>query len=139
MSATSGPAASAVALTHSIQSLRPFVPAKDFGASRRFYQDLGFELRHDGSDIAIFGWGDVSFLLQNFHAPGLAENFVVQLAVSDVAAWWRMIEPLDLAARHGVKAPLAPKPMPWGATVIFLFDPSGVLWHIAEFPAAREG
>lgn len=126
------------ALAGTIQSLRPFVPAKDFAASKRFYQDLGFELRHDGADLAVLGLGDSAFLLQNFYAEALAKNFVVQLAVSDVAAWWRTIEPLDLAARHGVKAPIAPKVMPWGATVLFLFDPAGVLWHITEFPAAAE-
>lgn len=137
MSATSGPRASALALSDTIQSLRPQVPAKDFAASKRFYQDLGFELRRDGSDIAVLALGEFGFLLQNFHASGLAENFVVQLSVSDVDAWWRHIEPLDLARRHGVRPPLAPKPMPWGATVLFVFDPSGVLWHIAEFPSVR--
>jgi catechol 2,3-dioxygenase-like lactoylglutathione lyase family enzyme len=126
-------------LSATIQSLRPFVPAKDFAASKRFYQDLGFELRRDGDDLAVLAFGDSAFLLQNFYAEELAKNFVVQLAVSDVAAWWRMIEPLNLAERHGVKAPKAPKLMPWGASVLFLFDPAGVLWHITEFPPAPAG
>jgi catechol 2,3-dioxygenase-like lactoylglutathione lyase family enzyme len=137
MSATSGPGASALALTDTIQSIRPFVPARDFPASKRFYQDLGFELRHDGADIAVLALGPCAFLLQDFYAPGCAENFVVQIVVTDVAAWWRKIEPLDLAARHGVRAPVPPKAMPWNATVLFLFDPSGVLWQITEYtPAA---
>jgi catechol 2,3-dioxygenase-like lactoylglutathione lyase family enzyme len=123
------------ALSDTVQSLRPFLPSKDFQASKRFYQDLGFELRHDGADLAVLGFGDSAFLLQDFYAEELAKNFVVQLTVSDVAAWWRMIERLDLPARHGVRPPKAPQVMPWGASVLFLFDPAGVLWHITEFPA----
>jgi catechol 2,3-dioxygenase-like lactoylglutathione lyase family enzyme len=120
------------ALADTVQSLRPFVPAKDFQASKSFYRDLGFTLAHDGADLAILALGPTSFLLQDFYAPGCAENYVLQLLVSDVAAFWRHVETLNLAGRHAVKPPVAPKAMPWGATVGFLFDPSGILWHVTE-------
>jgi catechol 2,3-dioxygenase-like lactoylglutathione lyase family enzyme len=136
MTATSGSGASPTALSDTVQSLRPFVPAKDFQASKSFYQDLGFELLHDGSDLALLSLGATTFLLQDFYAPGCAENFVVQLVVTDVAAWWGKLQPLDLAARHGVRAPVPPKPMPWNATVLFIFDPSGVMWQITEYNRA---
>ena len=136
MTATSGSGNSPPALSGTIQSLRPFVPAKDFQASKRFYRDIGFELSHDGPDLAVLSFGETSFLLQNFYAAGCTENFVVQLVVTDVSAWWRGIEPLDLARRHRVRAPVPPKPMPWNATVLFLFDPSGVLWQITEYTRA---
>jgi len=41
----------------------------------------------------------------------------------------------DLAARYGVENPRAPKLEPWGLTVAYVFDPSGVLWHFAELPS----
>ncbi len=123
--------------TGTVQDLRPFVPASDFAASKRFYLDLGCELRHDGADLALLEMESVRFFLQNFGAPGLAENYVLQLTVGDLADWWRRIEALDLPSRHGVRAPLAPKVMAWGARVAFVFDPSGVLWHFTQYDGGR--
>ncbi len=55
-----------------------------------------------------------------------------QLFVADLDAWWRRTG--DLVARFGVRAPIAPTMQPWGIRVGFLFDPTGVLWHVAEPP-----
>jgi uncharacterized glyoxalase superfamily protein PhnB len=41
---------------------------------------------------------------------------------------------LDIASRYGVKSPRAPKLQSWGLNVAYLFDPAGVLWHIAALP-----
>lgn len=65
---------------------RPFVPARDFELSRRFYVQIGFQLLHDG-DVAIFGIGSSSFVLQNYYNKDWAENFMMQLMVDDVDAW----------------------------------------------------
>lgn len=110
---------------------RPFVPAKDFGLSKRFYEALGFEKLLDG-DVAIFGIGTSSFILQNRFEKDWAENFMMQLIVDDVDSWWGHIQELDLPARFGVPQPKAPSPQPWGLRVAFLVDPSRVLWHVAE-------
>jgi hypothetical protein len=37
----------------------PFLPAKDFGLSKRFYETIGFEKPLDG-DVAIFRWLDLN-------------------------------------------------------------------------------
>jgi uncharacterized glyoxalase superfamily protein PhnB len=42
---------------------------------------------------------------------------------------------LDLASRYGVQNPREPKWESWGLNVAYVFDPAGVLWHIAEIPA----
>lgn len=110
---------------------RPFVPAKDFELSKRFYQELGFELVHDGS-VAIFAIGKTSFLLQNHYNKGWAENFMMQLMVDDVDAWWSHLSAADLPGRFSVAPPRPPELQPWGLRVLYLFDPCGVLWHIAE-------
>jgi hypothetical protein len=110
---------------------RPFLPAKDFELSKQFYAALGFELLLDG-DVAIFGMGASSFLLQRYHQKQWAENCMMQLMVDDLDAWWTHVADLDLQRRFGVPVPRAPALQPWGLRVAYVWDPSGVLWHIAE-------
>ena len=115
-----------------IVALRPFVPARDFALSRRFYCALGFSPIHDADIITIFSAGVFSFILQDFYVAALAGNFMLQLLVDDVEAWWRDHDPDRLVADFAVKPPRAPAIQPWGLKVGFIIDPSGVLWHIAE-------
>ena len=110
---------------------RPFLPAKDFEQSKRFYEALGFEKRLDG-EVAIFGIGASSFILQNYFQKDWAENFMMQLMVDDLDVWWSHVSSLDLSAKFGVSEPKAPKVQPWGLRVAYVVDPSGVLWHVAQ-------
>jgi uncharacterized glyoxalase superfamily protein PhnB len=117
-----------------VPSLRPFVPARDFALPKRFYQALGFRLSHEGGEIALLKTGGFSFILQDFCNQELAENLMVQLMVRDADAWWRGVDAAALVQEFGVKPPRAPAVQPWGLKVGFPFDPSGVLWHVAEAP-----
>ena len=117
-----------------VLALRPFVPAQDFALSKRFYAALGFRATHEDSDVAMLKLGAFSFILQNFYDPGLAGNLMVQLLVRDADAWWQGVDMAALTAEYGVKPPRAPAVQSWGLKVGFLFDPSGVLWHVAEAP-----
>ena len=117
-----------------VLALRPFVPAQDFARSIRYYAALGFTLTHEDADVAILKTGSFSFILQNYDVKGSAENCMVQLLVRDVDAWWREVNPAKLVAEFAVKEPRAPAVQPWGMKVGFVFDPSGVLWHVAEVP-----
>lgn len=110
---------------------RPFVPARDFAVSKRFYQTLGFELLLDG-EVAIFSIGSSSFVLQDYYNKDWAENFMMQLMVDDVEAWWKHVASLELDRQFGVPAPKPPVLQPWGLRISYLVDPSGVLWHVAE-------
>lgn len=110
---------------------RPFVPAKDFDLSREFYEALGFRKLVDG-EVAVFAAGSGGFILQRYYQQQWAENFMMQLMVDDLDAWWGHIEGLDLPGRFGVGAPKAPAMQPWGLRVAYVVDPSGVLWHVAE-------
>jgi catechol 2,3-dioxygenase-like lactoylglutathione lyase family enzyme len=110
---------------------RAFLPSKDFAASKRFYETLGFEKLFDG-EAAIYEVGASSFILQNYFQKDWAENCVVQLLVDDLDAWWRHIEGLDLAANFGVQDPKPPAVQPWGLKVAYVFDPAGVLWQVTE-------
>ena len=114
---------------------RPFLPTNDFELSKAFYEALGFEKLLDG-EVAIFRAGSGGFILQRRFQKEWAGNFMMQLMVDDLDAWWAHIEALDLPGRFKVQAPRAPAMQPWGLRISYVVDPSGVLWHIAE---RREG
>ena len=111
--------------------VRPFMPAKDFELSKRFYEALGFEKVLD-SEVAIFNAGSGGFILQRYFQEDWAGNFMMQLMVDDLDTWCAHIESLDLPKRFGVPAPKPPALQPWGLRVAYLVDPSGVLWHVCE-------
>jgi len=113
------------------ETVRPFLPAKDFDLSKRFYGALGFEKVLD-ADVAIFKMGWSGFILQRYYQKEWAENFMMQLMVDDLDAWWAHIQGFDLAGQFGVPAPRPPAMQPWGLRVAYVVDPSGVLWHVAQ-------
>jgi len=113
-------------------SCRPFLPAKDFERSKRFYEALGFTRELDAPDVAIYRLGTSSFLLQKYFQEQWAENFMMQLMVDDLDAWWARLRSLELPTKFGVPEPKAPAMQPWGLCVAYVVDPSGVLWHVAE-------
>ena len=111
--------------------MRPFMPAKDFDLSKRFYEALGFEKVLDG-EVAIFNASSGGFILQRHYQEDWAGNFMMQLMVDDLDARWGQIESLELARHFGVPPPRAPEMQPWGQRVAYVIDPSGVLWHVAQ-------
>jgi uncharacterized glyoxalase superfamily protein PhnB len=114
---------------------RPFLPAKDFDLSKAFYETLGFDKVLD-SEVAIFNAGSGGFILQRYYQKDWAENFMMQLMVDDLDAWWTHIQSLDLAGRFGVQPPKPPAMQPWGLRIAYVYDPCGVLWHVCQ---RREG
>jgi hypothetical protein len=122
-------------LAATVKAMRPFVPAKDFAISKQFYADLGFRVEPLGDALAAMHLGPHSFLLQDFYVEAWADNFMMHMMVDDLDAWWEHVAALNLASRFGVKSPRAPKLESWGLNVAYLFDPAGVLWHIAAEPA----
>ena len=110
---------------------RPFMPARDFDVSKRFYETLGFDKVLDG-EVAIFNAGSGGFVLQRYYQKEWAENFMMQLMVDDLDAWWTHINALDLPGKFGVQPPKAPVMQAWGLRVAYVFDPCGVLWHVSQ-------
>lgn len=123
---------SATHLIPDIRAFRPFLPAKEFEASLRFYQAIGFDAYPLGDTLAELSLGTHAFLLQGYYVREWAENTVMHVLVNDAQAWWQHLDSLDLAHRFGVPPPAAPRVEPWGLTVAYVIDPSGVLWHFAE-------
>lgn len=114
-----------------ITEIKAFVPARDFALSKQFYQDLGFTLASDGGGVAYFHFGEVSFLLQDHCHEQLAEHFMMHILVEDVAAWWTHVNASGVAARYGVRVTEIVT-QPWRMQDFCLYDPSGVLWRIAQ-------
>jgi uncharacterized glyoxalase superfamily protein PhnB len=82
--------------------------------------------------VAIFGIGCTSFILQNYFNKDWAENFMMQLMVDDVDAWWERLKALDLPTEFPGASVRPPEVQAWGLRISYLVDPSGVLWHIAQ-------
>lgn len=114
------------------ETLKIFVPAKDFAVSKRFYQALGFRLDWEEGDLAQFTIGSTHFLLQDLFHPVWAGHFVMHVRVPSADAW----------AAHARRAlPVAgfadtriegPRDESWGFRTAYVWDPSGILLHFAE-------
>ncbi|MCU7375579.1 VOC family protein [Paucibacter sp. O1-1] len=114
-----------------VTEIKAFVPSKDFNLSKQFYQDLGFTMASEGGGVAYFHWDHVSFLLQDFCAEGLAENFMMHILVEDVEAWWDRVQQSGVSTKYGVKVSDV-ESQPWRMRDFCLTDPSGVLWRIGQ-------
>ncbi|MDH5377472.1 MAG: VOC family protein [Gammaproteobacteria bacterium] len=111
--------------------IKAFIPAKDYEKSKRFYQQLGFSMESDEQGIAYFRHGDCSFLLQDFYNADHANNFMMHLLVKDVDSWYQSVKKSGVAGDFAVKL-LDVKDQPWGMRDFVFYDPSGVVWRIAE-------
>jgi catechol 2,3-dioxygenase-like lactoylglutathione lyase family enzyme len=117
-------------------SIRAFIPARDMDTSRAFYQDLGFEQIWGDDSACGMKIDDCGIILQRFYVKEHAGNFMMALSVDDLDAWWRHIQALGLEEKYGLHMVKAPAMQPWGIRVLYISDPTGVLWHIAEYSKA---
>lgn len=111
--------------------LKTFVPARDFDQSKKFYQDLGFELAWSDGRLAYFRHGKSGFLLQNLYNKDHADNFMMHLLVVDVEAWWQHVQDRDLTNNYDIKAE-APVNRPWGIRDFMISAPTGIMWRIGQ-------
>jgi hypothetical protein len=117
--------------------LKAHLPAQNFELSKQFYQDLGFTLCWSSEGLAYLHYGPcgdhdkIGFLLQNFYVKEFAENLQMHLLVKDVDAWWADLQAKQIPEKYGVSAG-PPEDREWKMRDFVLFDPSGVLWRIAQ-------
>ena len=122
--------------TRRVTDLKAFLPAKDLAVSKQFYLDLGFREAWDSGDACELEIENHRFILTNVHVKEHAENCMMSLNVEDADAWWDHITHLGLQAKYNLAMARPPALQPWGLRVLYLSDPSGVLWHIADRPKA---
>lgn len=118
--------------SNQIHDLKAFVPAKDYALAKQFYVDLGFKLLWGNAQIAEFEIGAFRFLLQPFYVEQHAANFMMSLMVEDADVWWQHIQNIKLTEKYPGIMAKPPAMQPWGLRVLYLSDPTGVLWHIAD-------
>ena len=117
--------------------LKTHLPAKDFGLSKQFYQDIGFTLCWSNGGLALLHYGphgahgQPAFLLQDYYVKEFAENLQMHLLVTDVDGWWAQTQSTQISRNYGVEIGL-PEDRAWKMRDFTLFDPSGVLWRIAQ-------
>ncbi len=113
-------------------SIRPFIGAKDFELSRRFYRDLGFEETVLSTNMSVFKMQGISFYLQDAYVKDWIDNTMIFMEVEDVGRFWEELQALNLMAKYEEVRLMPIKEYDWGREC-FLHDPSGILWHIGEF------
>jgi len=114
--------------------LRPFVPARDFALSKRFYAALGWETLDVGPKLALVRVGEGQhFYLQDYYVKEFAENTTLHVTVHDADAWHAHVSAALRAGDFACARVQPPKRQDYGATTVFVHDPSGVLLHLCQW------
>jgi len=114
------------------KSIRAFIGAKIFDKSRNFYLDFGFEEIKISSKMSYFKLGDFGFYLQDAYVKDWVDNSMVFLEVDNLQEHLDMIKSLQLDKKYNNVRVTKIHYNDWG-NEFFVYDPSGVLWHIGEF------
>ena len=124
-----------------ISDVRPFIPAQDFAVSKAFYEALGWKVGWSDEKLALLESDGHSFYLQAYYQKDWAENTMLHITVQDAQACYAQIKPLTDSGRYPGARVTEPRPEPYGALVTYVWDPSGVLLHLAQWtppdPSAR--
>ncbi len=115
--------------------VKVFVPAKNFSESLEFYTSLGWQQiwKADDDGLAILELADQRFYLQNYYNKDWANNFMLHISVQDAEAWWQLASQVIEAGHYKHARLKKPEKQDYGALVTFVWDPSGVLLHFAQF------
>jgi hypothetical protein len=116
-----------------VTDVRVFVPARDFALSKDFYLALGWRQTWGNDSLAVMKIADQRFYLQNYYAREWAENFMLHISVNDANAWKQHVSTLAEDEKFKDVRIEGPKQEPYGALVTYVWGPSGVLLHLAEW------
>ena len=112
-------------------ALQPFVPSgSDFERSKAFFTELGFNVNWSDGGYAGFEKDGCRFILQKYDQPQFAENFMLTVAVNDVAAFRAEVLAKGLPEKYGIRIG-GIQTQPYGKEVN-LIDLAGVCWHFVE-------
>ena len=116
--------------------VRTFIPARDFELSKAFYSALGCRLEWSDENLALFKLAGSGFYVQRYYVKEWAENSMLHVSVQDAAHCYSGISELIHSGRFPSARVAAPKREPYGALVTYVWDPSGVLLHLAQWDGA---
>lgn len=113
--------------------LRTFVPSRDFALSKDFYSALGCELEWSDENLALFCLAGSRFYLQRYYVKEWAESSMLHVSVQNAAHCFSEITGLIESGRFPSVRVAPPKQENYGALVTYVWDPSGVLLHLAQW------
>lgn len=113
-------------------SIRPFIGAKNYEISRKFYSELGFEEVILSPTLSYFKRETLGFYLQNAYIKDWIDNTMVFMEVENVKEIYKQLIALDLPSKYPDVRVIPIRELDWGSEC-FVHDPSGVLWHIGAF------
>jgi hypothetical protein len=119
-----------------ISDVRPFIPAKDFATSKDFYVSLGWAIEWSDADLALMMNANHRFYLQRYYVKAWAENAMLHITVDDAQASYLQVNELLGSGRFPGARVSPPKQEPYGALVTYVWDPAGVLLHLAQWAPA---
>ena len=119
-------------MNHKAVSIRPFIGAKNFEISRKFYQDLGFKESILGNNFSYFHTEGIGFYLQDAYVKDWVDNSMIFMEVDSVERYYQELLMLNLSSKYEGVRLIPIKTYDWGKEC-FLHDPSGILWHFGEF------
>ena len=112
-------------------SLAPFVPSgSNFDGSKKFFQELGFNIAWDSKDYVSFEKDNCKFILQRYNDKAFAENFMVTVKIENAELFWNELNEKQLAEKFSVRIS-KPTKQPYGIEVNVI-DMAGVCWHFVE-------
>ncbi|MBU2883108.1 lactoylglutathione lyase [Psychrosphaera sp. B3R10] len=119
-----------------VDDIRVFIPSKDYQVSQTFYQAMGFKMEFVTDDLSLFTNGDCTFFLTRLYNKEFATNLMFQLAVLDIDEAFETISALQSnCLKEGIELDIKYEPIKtehWGK-VVYLWGPSGELWHVTQF------
>lgn len=116
-----------------ISDIRTFLPSRDFEVSKAFYAALGFDIAWSDDNMALLASANQRFYLQRSYVKDWADNSMLHISVADVASCYRQIADMLADGRFPGARVSAPKQEAYGALVAYVWDPTGVLLHLAQW------
>ncbi len=115
-----------------ILSIRTFIGAKDYLISRQFYTAWGFKEIVTSPKMSYFSNDTFGFYLQDHYEKDWIDNSMLFLEVSNLSDYWERLKGKNLDGKFKNVKLVEPTTFDWGSEG-FIYDPSGILWHIGEF------
>ena len=107
----------------------------DFSQSMRFYEAMGWKAnwRADDDSLAELELANCRFYLQNYYNEAWANNSMMHITVEDAQAWWQHAAKVIEDGGYQNARLREPSEQSYGALVTFVWDPSGILLHFAQY------
>ena len=116
-----------------IKDFKTFVGSKNYQESKDFYIALGWTLNFESDQLSELELSGFRFYLQNYYDKTWCENSMLHIIVDDVQAWYETVKSVLEKNPFGGARVEPPRKQDYGALVSFVWDPSGVLLHFAQY------